>query len=299
MSGAYIDDIIAAEADRAARLWQGETGGPVRVGSDAHKRLFCRMLLDTHNPYKPAVIDWPKLADDVRARLIALPIWDIAVQTEGKAKIRVATYAERVADPLLRQAIELDGFEEGRPSRCSPTWSPPMASSSPRSRPISSRATPNGPSWSRATANASTASSPSASSSSPSARASSRASSSNFEPVMQEECRHILFFVNWAAWHRKNLPWWRKPIFDLRRVAVFARLIQERMDTADDMGGDNFTMTGHKSMGIDIDAKELMNVCLAENDRRMGGYDERLLRPKLVPRLVRMARRFMRGRRKS
>jgi hypothetical protein len=23
--------------------------------------MFCNMLLQTHNPYKPAVIDWPKL----------------------------------------------------------------------------------------------------------------------------------------------------------------------------------------------------------------------------------------------
>ena len=84
----------------------------------------------------------------------------------------------------------------------------------------------------------------------------------------------------------------------MRRIAVFLRLIQERMNTANDLGGDNFTMTGHESLGIDIDAKELMDVCLAENDRRMGGYDSRLLRPKLVPRLARLARRFLRGRRK-
>jgi hypothetical protein len=27
--------------------------GPIRLGSDAHKTLFCRTLLDTFNPYKP------------------------------------------------------------------------------------------------------------------------------------------------------------------------------------------------------------------------------------------------------
>ena len=40
--------------------------GPIRLGSEQHKALFSRMLLDTFNPYKPAVIDWPQL--DAAAR---------------------------------------------------------------------------------------------------------------------------------------------------------------------------------------------------------------------------------------
>ena len=298
MSGAFLDSVLVAEADRTARIWQGETGGPVRIGSDAHKRLFCRMLLDTHNPYKPAVIEWPQLAEDARRRLLALPIWDIAVQTEGKAKTRVAAYAERIADPLLKKAIELDGFEEGRHkevlSKMVAAYGIKLAEEPPYLKPRDAE-------WAfLVTGYSECVDSFFAFGLFKLAKRSGYFPSElvdTFEPVMQEECRHILFFVNWAAWHRKNLPWWRKPIFDLRRVAVFARLIEERMQTADDMGGDNFTMTGHESMGIDIDARELMEVCLEENDRRMRGYDERLLRPKLVPRLARLARRFMRARR--
>jgi len=298
VSGAFLDSVLVAEADRTARIWQGETGGPVRIGSDAHKRLFCRMLLDTHNPYKPAVIEWPQLAEDARRRLLALPIWDIAVQTEGKAKTRVAAYAERIADPLLKKAIELDGFEEGRHkevlSKMVAAYGIKLAEEPPYLKPRDAE-------WAfLVTGYSECVDSFFAFGLFKLAKRSGYFPSElvdTFEPVMQEECRHILFFVNWAAWHRKNLPWWRKPIFDLRRVAVFARLIEERMQTADDMGGDNFTMTGHESMGIDIDARELMEVCLEENDRRMRGYDERLLRPKLVPRLARLARRFMRARR--
>ena len=108
------DEAVIREADRASRNWRGDENGRAPLGSEAHKRLFCRMLLDTFNPYKPAVIDWPKLASPSAQRLISLPIWDIAVQTEGKARMRMLGYAETIADPLVREAIELNGFEEGR-----------------------------------------------------------------------------------------------------------------------------------------------------------------------------------------
>src|SRR5258706_7341635 len=116
VSGDSVDQMaeVRTQAHHLARHWQDASAAPVRLGSDAHRALFCRMLLDTFNPYEPAVIDWPALSDDARRRLIALPIWDIAVQTEGKATRRVLSYAACVADPLLRRAIELNGFEEGR-----------------------------------------------------------------------------------------------------------------------------------------------------------------------------------------
>ncbi|MDB5436769.1 MAG: ferritin-like protein, partial [Phenylobacterium sp.] len=64
---------------------QGKRGakpaGCIRLGSDDHLRLFCLELLETHDPYKPAVIDWPKLDEVTRNRIVSLPIWDIAVQT--------------------------------------------------------------------------------------------------------------------------------------------------------------------------------------------------------------------------
>src|SRR5262249_40440968 len=65
---------------------------PVRIGSEEHKRLFCKTLLTTFNPYKPAVIDWPPLDKVTLDKLTSLPIWDIAVQTENRASLNVATY---------------------------------------------------------------------------------------------------------------------------------------------------------------------------------------------------------------
>src|SRR5262252_268270 len=108
------DDAMVAAADRTARVWAAAAPGPIVPGSEAHKVAFCRMLIDTHNPYKPSIIDWPELDAEARNRLVGLPIWDIAVQTEGKARLRVLSYANMIADPLLRRAVELNGFEEGR-----------------------------------------------------------------------------------------------------------------------------------------------------------------------------------------
>jgi len=119
-----------------------------------------------------------------------------------------------------------------------------------------------------------------------------------FEPVIQEEARHILFFVNWAAWHRRTMPLWRRPFFELKVLAVWLFLIWERIGIARDVGSgvqdNNFTVTGAKTLGNDINVAELIDICLTENTRRLGLYDRRLLRPFAMPALAKLARRFMR-----
>ncbi|HXQ51770.1 MAG TPA: ferritin-like domain-containing protein [Stellaceae bacterium] len=291
------DAASVAKADRAARVWHGPDGGAPRLGSEEHKFLFCRMLLDTHNPYKPTVLDWPTLAEDEKRRLTSLPIWDIAVQTEGKAKLRVLAYGETVADPLLRKAIDMNGFEEGRHkdvlSNLVAAYGIALAKEPDYVR-------PRDPLWAfMVTGFSECIDSFFAFGLFEAAKRSGYfppALVETFEPVMQEEGRHILFFVNWVAWHRRNLPWWRKPAFAAKVAAVWAYLVWERIQTARDVGGgNNFTMTGHESMGIDLGLGRLMDLCLAENDRRLGGYDARLIRPRTVPGLVRFARRFVRG----
>ena len=61
-------------ADRAARIWEASEAEPIVLGSEAHKRAFCSMLLDTHNPYRPSIVDWPILEPEARDRLVTLPI---------------------------------------------------------------------------------------------------------------------------------------------------------------------------------------------------------------------------------
>jgi hypothetical protein len=275
--------------------------GPIRVGGDVHKALFCRTLLDTFDPYKPAVIDWPKLDDEARDRLVSLPIWDIAVQTEGRARLNVAAYAAVSSDPLLRKAIELNAFEEGRHKL---VLSNLVTAYGIALSPEPHYAVQGDPEWAfMVTGYSECIDSFFAFGLFESAKRSGFFPESlvdTFEPVMQEECRHILFFVNWAAWHRRNMPLWRRPFFELKVLAVWLFLIWERIGIARDVGGgvqdNNFTMTGAKALGDDVNIAGLIDLCLAENDRRMRRYDRRLLRPSVVPALARFVRRFMRSR---
>jgi hypothetical protein len=271
---------------------------PLKPGSAEHKTLFCRMLLDTFNPYKPAVIDWPKLDDDAKNRLTSLPIWDIAVQTEGRARLNVATYAERQTDPLLKQAIELNAFEEGRHKH---VLSNLVTAYGIALVPEPPYVTPKDPEWAfMVTGYSECIDSFFAFGLFEAAKRSGffpEALVDTFEPVIQEEARHILFFANWVAWHRRTMAFWRRPYFELKVLAVWSYLIRERIGLARDVGtgvqDNNFTVTGAKQMGVDVDVKELMDICLSENARRMSLYDTRLLRPTTVPALIRFARRFL------
>jgi hypothetical protein len=45
---------------------------------------------------------------------------------------------------------------------------------------------------------------------------------------------------------------------------------------------------------VDIGLRQFMDICLAENERRMRHLDDRLLRPQIMPRLAKIARLFVR-----
>jgi hypothetical protein len=302
-----LDDATVRAADRASRIWAADEPGPMAVGSERHKTAFCRMLLETHNPYRPSIIDWPMLEGETRDRLVSLPIWDIAVQTEGKARQRVLSYAGIIKDALLRRAVELDGFEEGRHKE---VLSNLVEAYGIRLAPEPEYSAPRDPEWAfMVTGFSECIDSFFAFGLFALARGSGffpPALVDTFEPVMQEEGRHILFFVNWVAWHRRNLSVWRRALFSAKVLAVWCFLIWERMGIVRNIGkggpskgapppDNNFTLTGGKAVSaVDLSVAALIDVCLEENDRRLAGYDTRLLRPTVVPRLMRFLRLFMR-----
>src|SRR3569623_276387 len=249
---------IPPDLTRDTGIWPGD--GPIKIGSDEHKRLFCKTLLDTFDPYRPAVLDWPKLGEEAEKRITSLPLWDIAVQTQNR--------------------VELNGFEERRHrhvlSHLVEAYGIKLAP-----EPVYEK--PKDPEWSFMVTGYSECID------SFFAFGLFKAAKDTgffppelvdtFEPVVKEEGRHILFFVNWVAWHRRNMPWWRRPYFEVKVFAVWLFLIYERIGIASDVGhgqqDNNFTVNGASQLGSDIDVGELIALCVAENARRLVPYDNR------------------------
>jgi hypothetical protein len=274
----------------------------LEVGSAEHRRSLARFFLDTHIEYEPEKIAWPKLGESERTRLINLPFWQEAVCTESETSRKVTAAAQLESDTELRRAIELQGFEENRHARLLaaltahyriPIQTPPPFQ--PGSTEDDFLTAGFGECFDSFFAFGLIAIASDSGYFTPELIA-------IFEPVVQEEARHILFFVNWVKYRRSQLPWWKRPAFRLRCGWLILKQIASRAKTAKTMGGgdtattgtaDNFTMRAHRELGSNLTLHGLLGRCLAENARRMVPYDARLLRPRLVPTLARLFYRIL------
>jgi hypothetical protein len=298
-AGDFASNVVVEAADRKASHWTSAEAGELRAGSDGHKRAICAMFRETFNPYRPSVMAWPILSSEELRRLKSLPIWDIAVQTEGRARLHFAAYAKSVADPDMRATIMQNAWEENRHKE--------VLSNLVAAYGISLRGEPEfrhprDPEWAYlVTGYSESIDSFFAFGLFDLARRSGffpMELVETFEPVMQEECRHILFFANWLTWHRANLPWYRRIHFELRVIAVWVYIAWLRIGMARMMGApdsatrqdNNFTINGAQAVTpVAVGFRELMQLCLMENDRRFIGYDSRLSRPTTIPALARFA----------
>jgi hypothetical protein len=294
-------DLIAVEkADFNARHWSFPVAGPGKPGSPEHYQMFTQILGATYNPYRPAVLDWPKLEPETLKRITSLPIWDIAVQTEIKASMRIEAYAKTVKEPELRAALLHMAGEERRHrdvlARLVAAYDIPM-------HPDGEYVLPNDAEWGfLVTGYSECIDSFFAYGLFELARRSGffpLELVETFEPVIQEEARHILFFTNFIAWKRATLPWWKRPFFEAKIAAVYAYLIWERIGIAKSVDGlegadANFTVNGSQAISDEMDPAKLIDICLEQDVTRMQGYDSRLLRPTTAPFFARLARRFIR-----
>jgi hypothetical protein len=264
----------------------------IRIGSEAHKLLFCQTFVQTHDPFKPEEIAWPELDDESLARLKSLPVWNEAARTEAATAVKVQALGRTEPDPVLAEAIALQGYEEGRHAdviqRLTERYGIDV-------KPFPAFEVPKNPTWTFLRTGYGECldsffafglfSLGSRSGLFPAKVV------SVFETIMQEEARHILFIVNWAAYLRAQRPLPLRPAFDARRAWNIVAQAVDRVRGAMQMGGgngdsqDGFTLKSHTSFS-DFSLRPFLELCLAENERRFAPYDRRLLRPILVPSTV-------------
>lgn len=284
----------STSAEQAGALvWRLDRCGRIKVGSEVHKELFCRMLLGTFDPYKPAIIDWPELSGDELDRLTGLPFWSLAIKTEGLTAQRMQSFADTIEDPLIREAVVLNAFEERRHKQVLHNMirfygieiDPEPEYVSPTNPEAAFIQTGYGECFDSFFAFGLFKIAKDSGYFTP-------ALVETFEPVIQEEARHILFFVNWLRYMQKNRLIVMRPVIVVRRFAAIATKVWNRLSLARGADGTNnaqMARKGHQAMGIDLSPRSFLQLCLAENERRLSAYDPRLLQPRVMPRLVRLA----------
>jgi hypothetical protein len=285
----------AAAGGKALEQMRRKTMTKVTIGSATHKELFCREFIDTHVAYEAATLRWPELDPTSRERLQALPFWEEAVSTERATAAKVQAQGHREDDPLLREAVTLQGYEEARHAavldsllrhyeiRIPPLSVPPL----PANVEWAFLRTEYGECFDSFFAFGLFAV----------AKDSGFFPAeliARFEPIMQEEARHILFFVNWLAYRRARLPVWQRPALAARCLLAMTLQVWSRLQTARGVGEGDFTLKGHEAIKTDLSPRDFLSLCVQENERRLGRYNCRLLRPRLVPTIARTLCRVLR-----
>jgi hypothetical protein len=265
------------------------------VGSPEHKNLFCRFFLDTHLTFEPAALPWPALDEPGLARLRSLPFWNEALSTERQTTCTVQARAAIEPDPQLREVLTLQAYEEERhaatiaqliqhydlPGSCRTTPRPPEDAQWAFLCTGYSECFDAFFSFALFALARDTGFFPAA-------------LVDIFEPIMQEEARHIVFFVNWEAYMQAQQHAWQRPAHWWRGAYGRALQVWQRLQMARGMQhGQDFTVTGHRALHTAMTPRAFLALCLQENDRRLGGYDARLLRPRLVPTIARALYRVL------
>jgi hypothetical protein len=264
----------------------------MQIGSEEHKRLFCDAFIATHNRYEPQEMPWPQLDDMSLARLRAIPVWTMALDTEISAGSMLQGFSKTESDPLVRQALALQGFEEDRHGRILSEmirrYNLRVEIKEPTKQPTRSAFVHFGydecvdsfagfgifklARESRVLPDSLT---------------------SLFARVLEEEARHITFFVNWIAWDRARSGLSAPYMQLIPALVSYVQAIVRRVQGGQQMAaGDGVTEIGPNLFADvlrDLTPAKFLRACISENDRYMRAFDRRLLRPRVIPSLGRAA----------
>ena len=107
----------ASPAALCARRAKRAAAACMKIGTDEHKRRFCHQFIASHDRFDPEALPWPELDEAALERLRAMPFWQEVLHTERRAGAIVEAFAATIDDPLVREAVMLQGVRGGAPRR--------------------------------------------------------------------------------------------------------------------------------------------------------------------------------------
>ncbi|MGA3037038.1 MAG: ferritin-like domain-containing protein [Vulcanimicrobiaceae bacterium] len=228
-------------------------------------------------------LPWPTLDEQSLRKLRALPIWPTALQAETNAGAMVSGFAATISDPTIRQAIELQGFEETRHGHLIATmverYGLGAKAQPPQLEPTESAFIHfgycecldsflgfGGYRLAREI------------------EFMPQSLISLFSRVLWEEARHIVFFVNWIAYERVQRGYGGAFMQAVATAIGYIRAVIDRIVSGRDVANNATEPVELPSVGL----VQLLTAGVTENARLMAQFDPRLLRPRVVPGIAQM-----------
>jgi len=259
----------------------------MRVGTPQHRDLLCRTFIETHLTYEPESLPWPRLEARHVDLLRAFPFWSLALGVERKAGRMLSIFAQTIDDPAIREAVELQAYEEARHGRLlqhmlerygiDVSVPPPSLESVTRddflvfgfSECTDSFVGFGGFALARQK------------------RLFPKQLLDIFEHVLYEEARHIVFFINWWRYEEAVAGRANPVARTARALRYHTRAVLKTTQGAQGAAA-SVDLTGGGSQVIfeGVTPKMFLEVALAENRAMMERFESRLLRPHIVPTLA-------------
>jgi hypothetical protein len=266
----------------------------MKIGSDEHKQRFCRQFMASHCRFDPASLAWPDLDDVALGRLRGIPFWQEVLHTERRAGAIVAAFARTIADPLVREAVTLQGLEEARHAELLRVMIQRYRITA-EEHPLE----PISPDLHRAFADFGYGECLDSFLGFGVFKIARRSGFlpeplfEIFDRLIDEETRHIVFFINWMAWQQvvsgRGARWLRGATAAGYYCRAVGRLLGtvRRGQRAND--GRDFSATQASVFLDGFTFRNFVEECYAEHARRMEEFDPDLLRPRFLPTLAAVA----------
>jgi len=271
----------------------------MKIGSREHRDVFCSHFVQTYLDYDPEALPWPALDEAALHRLRQVPFWDEVFYAERRAGAIVAAFTETVTDPVVKEALALQGHEEARHANLIRTMIQRYRLDAPE-RPVGDLGTDIETSfkdfgfgecfdsfvgfglfkiaWQ--------------------SEFLPREIMQIFSMLMYEETRHIVFFINWMAYTEARKGWLARTVSPLVTLRYYLRALHYKIRFArrgqQINDGKNLAAL-QVSMFLDgFNFRRFLEDCYAENSRRMSVFDPELLRPSFLPQLTDVALKALR-----